>query len=89
MSERTPAALWEAIRRGRLPVVCDAASCTDGLGTMAELAAASSRYHALRFVDAVEFVADRVLARLTVSSPIGSMALHPTCSGVHLEEATR
>ncbi|MCM3484452.1 FAD-binding and (Fe-S)-binding domain-containing protein [Kocuria rosea] len=84
MSERTLAGLWEATRQGELPVVCDAASCTEGLETMSELAAASSEYHALRFVDAVEFVADRVLGRLTVSRPIGSMALHPTCSSVHL-----
>ncbi|GEO94830.1 FAD-binding and (Fe-S)-binding domain-containing protein [Kocuria turfanensis] len=84
MSERTLAALWEASGQGALPVVCDAASCTEGLETMAELAAASSEYHALRFVDAVEFVADRVLGRLRVTRPVGSMALHPTCSSVHL-----
>ncbi|WP_017832528.1 hypothetical protein [Kocuria sp. UCD-OTCP] len=84
MSERTLAGLWEATRQGELPVVCDAASCTEGLETMSELAAASSEYHALRFVDAVEFVADRVLGRLTVSRPIRSMSLHPTCSSVHL-----
>ncbi|MFE7629966.1 FAD-binding and (Fe-S)-binding domain-containing protein [Kocuria sp. NPDC057446] len=84
MSERTLAALWEATRQGELPVVCDAASCTEGLETMSELAAASSEYHALRFVDAVEFTADRVLERLAVTRPVGSMALHPTCSSVHL-----
>ncbi|MUN62165.1 FAD-binding protein [Kocuria sediminis] len=84
MSDRTLAALWEASGQGALPVVCDAASCTEGLETMAELAAASSEYHALRFVDAVEFVADRVLGRLRVTRPVGSMALHPTCSSVHL-----
>ncbi|MGQ1796419.1 FAD-binding and (Fe-S)-binding domain-containing protein [Kocuria oceani] len=84
MSQRTLAALWEASGQGALPVVCDAASCTEGLETMAELAAASSEYHALRFVDAVEFVADRVLGRLRVTRPVGSMALHPTCSSVHL-----
>ena len=84
MSERTLAGLWEATRQGELPVVCDAASCTEGLETMSGLAAGSSEYHALRFVDSVEFVVDRVLDRLTVSRPIGSMALHPTCSSVHL-----
>ncbi len=84
ISERTLAALWEASGQGALPVVCDAASCTEGLETMAERAAASSEYHALRFVDAVEFVADRVLGKLRVSRPVGSMALHPTCSSVHL-----
>ncbi|MFI7482218.1 FAD-binding and (Fe-S)-binding domain-containing protein [Kocuria sp. M1R5S2] len=84
ISERTLPALWEASRSGKLPVVCDAASCTEGLETMAELAAGSSEHHALRFVDSVEFVADRVLPGLTVSRPVGSIALHPTCSSVHL-----
>lgn len=84
VSERTLAALWEATRQGELPVVCDAASCTEGLETMSGLAAAPSGYSALRFVDSVEFVADRVLDRLTVSRPIGSIALHPTCSSAHL-----
>ncbi|MCD1146178.1 FAD-binding oxidoreductase [Kocuria sp. LUK] len=84
MSERTLAALWEASRHGRLPVVCDAASCTEGLETMRELAAASPAHRGLRFVDAVEFTAERLLGRLSVTRPVGSMALHPTCSSTHL-----
>ena len=84
MSRRTLETLWEASEHGTLPVVCDASSCTEGLVTMRELAANSPRYAGLRFVDAVQFVAENVLDRLTVSSPVGALAVHPTCSSVQL-----
>lgn len=84
MSRRTLETLWEASKHGTLPVVCDASSCTEGLVTMRELAANSPRYAGLRFVDAVQFVAENVLDRLTVSSPVGALAVHPTCSSVQL-----
>ncbi|MEE9095312.1 FAD-binding and (Fe-S)-binding domain-containing protein [Pseudarthrobacter phenanthrenivorans] len=77
--------LYEASDRGELPVVCDAASCTEGLDTMKRLAAADGeRYAGLRFVDSVEFVHQHVLGRLTVTAPLGSLALHPTCSSTQL-----
>ena len=84
MTHRTLETLWEATEHGRLPVVCDASSCTEGLITMRELAANSPRYAGLRFVDAVQFVSENVLDRLTVASPVGSLAVHPTCSSVQL-----
>lgn len=86
MSERTLDLLWEASRHGELPIVCDAASCTEGLETMRDLAAAVAEApdRPLRVIDAVEFVAERMLERLKVSAPIDSIALHPTCSSVAL-----
>ena len=84
MSRRTLETLWEASEHGTLPVVCDASSCTEGLVTMRELAANSPRYAGLRFVDAVQFVAENVLDRLTVAAPVGALAVHPTCSSVQL-----
>lgn len=79
--------LLEASRFGELPIVCDAASCTEGLETMQELAARSGReYASLRFVDAVEFVDTRVLPRLVVTRPVGSVAIHHTCSTTTLGE---
>ncbi|WP_270239262.1 FAD-binding and (Fe-S)-binding domain-containing protein [Kocuria marina] len=84
MSRRTLETLWEASEHGTLPVVCDASSCTEGLVTMRELAANSPRYAGLRFLDAVQFVAEHVLDGLTVASPVGALAVHPTCSSVQL-----
>lgn len=84
MTEGVLPALLEASEGGRLPIVCDAASCTEGLETMQELAANSAEYAALHFVDAVEFVHDHVLDALTVTSQLASIAVHPTCSSTAL-----
>jgi D-lactate dehydrogenase len=72
---------YEAMRRrvtGMLadvtvPVVTDAASCTEG-------------FHRFGFpvVDAVAFTADHILPRLTVRHRLPSLALHPTCSSARL-----
>jgi D-lactate dehydrogenase len=86
MAHATAQALWETSDRGRLPVVTDASSCTHGLrdlgsqldGTWAE------RFDRLRIVDAVTFVREALLARLTVTQRLRTAAVHPTCSTVHL-----
>ncbi len=78
MSAKVLDGLYEASGQGRLPVVCDAASCTEGLDTMQRLAAeGGERYAGLRFVDSVEFVHQHVLVKLTVTAPVASMALAP------------
>lgn len=85
MSAKVLDRLYEASGQGRLPVVCDAASCTEGLDTMKRLALeAGERYAGLRFVDSVEFIHQHVLSQLTVTVPVGSIALHPTCSSTQL-----
>jgi D-lactate dehydrogenase len=84
MTERVLANLWEATGGGALPVVCDAASCTEGLDTMKRLAGESPKYPGLEFVDSVEFVRDTVLPQLEVTRRLPSMALHPTCSSTQL-----
>lgn len=86
MAYSTVAALWETSDGGRLPVVTDASSCTHGLrdlgsqldGTWTE------RFDRLRIVDAVTFVRESLLARLTVTQRLRTAAVHPTCSTVHL-----
>ena len=85
MTEIVLPALLAASRDGELPVVCDAASCTEGLETMREnAAAAGGTYAALRFVDSVEFIQDRVIDRLQVTAPVASIVLHHTCSSTQL-----
>ncbi|WP_136034935.1 FAD-binding and (Fe-S)-binding domain-containing protein [Microbacterium sp. PF5] len=81
MSDRVLASLWEASRHGELPVVCDAASCTEGLDVMlAQSVAKDPRYAGLRIEDATTFVAREVLPRLSVPAKLPSIAVHPTCS---------
>ena len=84
MTERTLGMLWEAAEQGRLPVVCDAASCTEGLETMRELATDHPVYRELRFVDAVTFTAEHVLPGLDRKARLETLAVHPTCSSVRL-----
>ncbi|MFF4896061.1 FAD-binding and (Fe-S)-binding domain-containing protein [Streptomyces sp. NPDC001068] len=86
MATRTLEALWRASDRGRLPVVCDASSCTHGLEQLPDTLPESdrARYAALRFVDSVVFTAEHLLPALPEPRRLNSLALHPTCSTVHL-----
>jgi D-lactate dehydrogenase len=86
MALRTMAALWRATDRGRLPVVGDAASCSHGLAELAgHLPPKAARAAAkLTVLDAVTFAAGTLAPRLDVGQPVGSVAVHPTCSTVHL-----
>ncbi|WP_200210337.1 FAD-binding and (Fe-S)-binding domain-containing protein [Micromonospora coerulea] len=77
--DRVPPALYEASRGGTLPVVSDAASCTEGF---AKLVADGG--DAVGVVDAVAYAATELLPRLTVRRRLGSLALHPTCSSTRL-----
>jgi FAD/FMN-containing dehydrogenase/Fe-S oxidoreductase len=62
---------------GRLPVISDDASCTEGFLAM-------TRGSALDVIDAVDFAERVLLPRLTVARKLESLALHPTCSAEHL-----
>lgn len=96
MKETVLPALWEASEGGRLPIVCDASSCTEGLLTLqgsgindAGAGAASDGsvapdYASLQFVDAVQFAHSRLLPRLAINNPLETLALHPTCSSTQL-----
>ena len=76
--------LWMASRKGELPIVCDASSCTEGLRHMLESELAAGHFPGLRIVDATAFVADHVLPALDIKRRKASMALHPTCSSTQL-----
>ncbi|MEW2293018.1 FAD-binding and (Fe-S)-binding domain-containing protein [Streptomyces sp. NPDC006743] len=86
MAARTLDTLWEATGHGRLPVVCDASSCTHGLGQLAGALPEPerSRLAALDFVDSVVFTAEHLLPALPEPRRLRSLALHPTCSTAHL-----
>jgi D-lactate dehydrogenase len=77
MTENVMPGLLRASDGGRLPVICDGNSCTEGLRAMA-------RDSALDVVDAVDFAERVLLARLTVTRKLESVALHPTCSATRL-----
>lgn len=80
MTKKVAASLRRATDGGRLPVVCDASSCTEGLRIL--LAAAEQAD--IRVIDAVAFVDEEVLPHLPEARKAPSVTLHPTCSSVQL-----
>ncbi|MFD4505361.1 FAD-binding and (Fe-S)-binding domain-containing protein [Streptomyces sp. NPDC058457] len=77
MRDKVVPVLRQATEQGALPVVVDAASCTEGLARMlAE--------EGLDIVDAVAFVDRTVLPRLPAARRIPSVVVHPTCSSTQL-----
>ncbi|MBT2235476.1 FAD-binding and (Fe-S)-binding domain-containing protein [Nonomuraea sp. NEAU-A123] len=75
MGRRVRNTLLAATGNGRVPVVSDAASCTEGFDHLVPT---------LQVVDAVAFTAEHILPRLPVPRRLPSLALHPTCSSTRL-----
>lgn len=66
---------------GELPVVCDAASCTEGLETMERIErSADASVPRLRFVDSTVFAVEVLLPRLEIPAQIDRLAIHHTRS---------
>ncbi|MCK6068440.1 MULTISPECIES: FAD-binding and (Fe-S)-binding domain-containing protein [Microbacterium] len=80
MKDRVAASLRAATREGRLPVVCDASSCTEGLEVLLEAAGDAG----IRVLDAVQFVDEVVLERLPAGDRVASLTIHPTCSSTRM-----
>jgi D-lactate dehydrogenase len=77
MRERVAPVLRRATGGGSLPVVIDAASCTEGLRNLLA-------DEAIDTVDAVVFVDSTVLPALPPGRPVPSLVVHPTCSSTRL-----
>jgi D-lactate dehydrogenase len=73
---------WRWTEQGKLPVVIDTSPCTYGfLHSRPYLTPDNqARFDTLKIVDAVDFVAEQVLPKLTVKRKLKSSALHPVCS---------
>lgn len=81
MVERTAKALWVASDEGRLAVVCDNSSCSEGLVLALEQAADRHlEYSRMRIVDAVDFAVEHILPHLDIEATLHSVVVHPTCS---------
>ena len=87
MVERTTEKLWRWSDGGKLPVVIDATSCTQGLLEAASVlgpeSAAAGRLAELEILDSIEWAA-RLLPDLAVAERVGTAVVHPTCSGAQL-----
>ncbi len=79
--------LWRWSGEAELPVVIDAASCSQaalepGEGVLSEENA--ERLAALQILDSVAWAHDRLLPRLEVGRKVGSATVHPACATRHL-----
>ena len=79
--------LWRWSGEGALPIVIDAASCTQGIaepgeGVLSEENAA--RLAELDILDSVAWAHDRLMPWLEVSERVGSATVHPTCATRHM-----
>jgi D-lactate dehydrogenase len=75
--------LWEWSGEGELPVVIDAASCTQAAATPGEGVLTdenADRLDRVEIVDSVAWAHDRLLPELEVSRRVGSATVHPTCA---------
>jgi len=74
--------LWRWSEQGRLPVVVDTSPCTYSLKTSRDSLTPENqaRFDQLKLLDAIEFVHDELLPKLTVKAKVNSVALHPVCS---------
>lgn len=86
MAATTCDALWSWSEHGSLPVVIDAASCTNGLLDDVRNHLDDehrARLEQITLLDAITWCAD-LLPYLTVTRQVGRVAVHPTCSTAHL-----
>ncbi|WP_448808852.1 FAD-binding and (Fe-S)-binding domain-containing protein [Agromyces bauzanensis] len=83
--EKSVQALLAASDGGRLPIVCDNSSCTEGLvHALENVGELDGAPVSLRIVDAVDFAVEHLLPALDIREQLESLALHPTCSSTRL-----
>jgi D-lactate dehydrogenase len=91
-ANETVADLWRWSGEGALPVVIDAASCTQaiaepGEGVLSEENA--ERLAGIEILDSVAWAHDRLLPWLEVDDKVASATVHPTCATRHMGLAPR
>ncbi|MDR2974199.1 MAG: FAD-binding oxidoreductase [Propionibacteriaceae bacterium] len=80
MRQKVVPTLKDLTSQWRLPIVCDASSCTEGFMKYVE----ADPDLDVVVVDAVQFVADNVLPKLTSVRKLASVTLHQTCSSTQI-----
>jgi D-lactate dehydrogenase len=84
--------LWRWSGEGALPVVVDAASCTQAVAEPGDDVLYEEnveRLAALEIVDSVAWAHDRLLPRLQIDRKVAAATAHPTCATRHMGLAPR
>ena len=92
MANRIAESLWRWSDGGRLPVVCDASSCSLGITSeIVECLTRENREHhgRLKIFDSVAWTHDLLLPKLKIERKAASAVVHPSCSINHLNLATK
>jgi D-lactate dehydrogenase len=92
MANRIAESLWRWSNGGRLPVICDASSCS--LGISKEIVEHLTqenreRYTHLTIFDSVAWAHDWLLPKLEIRYKVASAVMHPSCSINHLKLAKK
>ncbi|MDP1811586.1 MAG: FAD-binding and (Fe-S)-binding domain-containing protein [Sediminibacterium sp.] len=76
------ATLWQWTKQGRVPVVLDITSCTYSLKTCRPYLTADNQqlFDRLTILDSIEFAADILLSKLSISTKKEEVIMHPVCS---------
>jgi D-lactate dehydrogenase len=79
-------AMWDWSDAGTLPIVIDAVSCTHGLLDDVRTHVDSERQERFKKIQLVDAIAwtHKLLPSLHIQRKLGSAAVHPTCSTIHL-----
>ena len=79
-------AMWDWSDAGTLPIVIDAVSCTHGLLDDVRTHVNSERQERFKKIQLVDAIAwtHKLLPSLHIQRKLGSAAVHPTCSTIHL-----
>jgi D-lactate dehydrogenase len=92
MANRTAESLWRWSDSGRLPIICDASSCSLGISCeiVEYLTPENRERHAqLTIFDSVAWAHDRLLPKLEIRRKAASAVVHPSCSTSHLKLANK
>jgi D-lactate dehydrogenase len=92
MANRIAEGLWRWSDGGRLPIICDASSCSLGLtNEIVEYLTPKNREHhtQLMIFDSVAWAHDRLLPKLEIRRKLPSAVVHPSCSINHLNLAKK
>ena len=92
MANRTVESLWRWSDCGRLPIICDASSCSLGISCeiVEYLTPENRERHAqLTIFNSVAWAHDQLLPKLEIRRKAASAVVHPSCSTSHLKLANK
>jgi D-lactate dehydrogenase len=74
--------LWKYSDGGKIAIVTDVTSCTQTLRTYRNYLTDENRdlYDKMNIMDLIDFAAEKLLPRLKICRPKGSVVFHPVCS---------